>query len=114
MHVAVEGTEPVLSHDKPPNSCLVRGMTFDSEPKRSQFVDRNSTLSPVIPAPSAYSLRPESRRFLKTKTNLDGGVRRYDELSLRLKARKFNNPGKGHQIPRITPPSTVTQLPAYN
>ncbi len=44
----------------------------------------------------SFRRKPESRRFwnLNRKTNLDAGVRRHDELSLRLKARDFNHPDR--------------------
>src|SRR4030095_15406033 len=53
----------------------------------SEFVDWNSTL--VL----SFRRNPESRRVsnLNSKTNLDAGVRRHDELLLHLKARNFNH-----------------------
>jgi len=66
--------------------------TLDSKPRGSEFVDWKSTFVSVIPAEAGIQAVLE----LEPKTNLDAGVRRHDELSLRLKARDFNHPRKGH------------------
>jgi hypothetical protein len=60
-------------------------MTFGSKPRGSRFVDWKSTLIPVIPAEAGIQAGFE----LEPKTNLDAGLRRHDELSLRLKATDF-------------------------
>ena len=52
------------------------------------MVDWKSTLVSVIPAEAGIQAVLE----VEPKTNLDAGVRRHDELSLRLKARDFNHP----------------------
>jgi hypothetical protein len=52
------------------------------------LVDWKSTLVPVIPAEAGIQAVLDR----EVKTNLDAGVRRHDELSLRLKARDFNHP----------------------
>jgi hypothetical protein len=57
------------------------------------MVDWNSILVPVIPAEAGI----RAVFALELKTNLDAGVRRHDELSLRLKARDLYDPREGHQ-----------------
>jgi len=56
------------------------------------LVDWKSTLVPVIPAEAGIQTVFDHQ----LKTNLDAGVRRHDELSLRLKARDFNDLREGH------------------
>jgi len=56
------------------------------------LVDWKSTLDPVIPAEAGIQAVFE----LELKTNLDAGVRRHDELSLRLKARDLDDSQEGH------------------
>ncbi|HEV8724396.1 MAG TPA: hypothetical protein VGW77_27580 [Candidatus Binatia bacterium] len=62
--------------------------TLGAEPRGSELVDWKSTLVPVIPAQAGIQAVFE----LELKTNLDAGVRRHDELLLRLKARDLDDP----------------------
>jgi hypothetical protein len=61
-------------------------------PRSSKFVDSKSPLIPVIPAKAGIQAFLE----LEQETNLHAGVRRHDELSLRLKARDVNHPKERH------------------
>ena len=61
-------------------------------PRGFEFVDWKSTPVPVIPAHAGIQALFE----LAARINLDAGLRRHDEPSLRLNARDFNHPRKGH------------------
>jgi hypothetical protein len=63
-----------------------------SKPRGFEFVDWKSTPVSVIPAHAGIQVLFE----LAPRINLDAGLRRHDESSLRLKVRDFNHPREGH------------------